>query len=102
MRIGRDTIKRVSLSEYLSGNCQYGACRYNDCGTCINEDADFLNYVEDLSINIDKNKHERIICEVKFEEGVCVYCGTKMTKVLNKVPYGDTMTTEVLYVCPKC
>ena len=93
---------RVYLSEYLSGNCQYQACKYNDTGTCTNEDNDFLHYIENLSVDIDKNKYEKIVCEVEFDEDTCIYCGTQMMKVLNKVPYGDTTATEVLYVCPKC
>ena len=103
MKIGGNGIfKRVTLKDYLSGTCQYQACEYNDLGACMNEDNDFLNYIEDLSIDIDKNKHKKIICEIEFREDVCIYCGAKMIKVLNRVPYGDTTAVEILYVCPKC
>lgn len=102
MRIGRDIIKRVSLSEYLSGNCQYRACKHNDCGVCMNEDDEFLNHIESLSIDVHKNKHEKIVCQAEFNEGECIYCGAEMVKVSNRVPYGGTTVVEMLYICPKC
>lgn len=95
----------VTLSEYLSGNCKYKGCSYNDLGICTNEDQLFIDgihdIVEDLDGNEDKNKIY-IDCDPDINYDYCLHCGTKLKIDRTYLPYGSTYARLETTYCPKC
>ena len=101
MKEGSDTIyDKVKLSEYLAGKCIYGGCKYNDNGTCFNEDADFLNDVEYL-VNINGVTSDTYIgCSPNIRDGHCPYCGIELVPYNDIVEYWGAKVPMSTWYCP--
>lgn len=50
----------------------------------------------------NKNYYKKHIkCTPEFKDGYCRYCGSKLQKWIDSVPYGDTTVPMETWYCPK-
>ena len=74
-QIGDDIINTVTIKEYLSDNCKYKGCKYNNSGCCDNDDEDFLGNIEEI-VKDEGYNTDTIICDKPIiRKGHCPYCG---------------------------
>lgn len=70
---------KVTLQQWLSSNCPYQGCKYNNFGCCEYDDEDFIGEIEELIHNEDIDRNKEIIpCKPTIPEDVCPYCGEEL------------------------
>lgn len=98
----------IRLKDWLSGDCPYSGCTHNDNGICTYDDEDFMDDLLNKIQELYKTKREvndlaRFECKnIEVEDRYCKWCGNKLKKYRDMLPYGDTHVPYIYYECKHC
>jgi hypothetical protein len=97
-------MKIVKLLDYFEDSCPYGFCKFNQYGTCLVDNDDFLaNRADEIIENKDNLENTYFDCNYfSVEDGYCEECGRELKKVVNTYEAWGRPVQEERWECPYC